>query len=125
MELKEAYSRMHAAVRASQVREQGLLERASTLTQKLQAQTSELEQQSDVLLTDQSERGQLRREMLRSSNELSMAQTREDELRVRTGCRGGGRLRIESASHPFPLTLFPNSDACRAKSIGSWPSGRT
>ena len=68
--LKRAFTRMHDALRAARATEHGMLVKAKRLKQDLQVRRAELEHGERHILDDTSEVGEMRRALLRGSNDV-------------------------------------------------------
>ena len=80
LRFREAYMRLEAAAQRQTAREESLLEKAKHLNQKLQVTSLEVEQQSESILEDMSELGEMRKELLKALNETSLVEIRTEEL---------------------------------------------
>eukprot|EP00054_Salpingoeca_dolichothecata_P024545 m.167511 g.167511 ORF g.167511 m.167511 type:complete len:420 (-) comp25047_c0_seq3:1665-2924(-) len=79
--LRSSFTKLHDAVQQARERETHLLRQAKNLNQELQIHKVQLSKQADHVLEDTSESGELRRELLKASNDVIMASQREEEVR--------------------------------------------
>eukprot|EP00051_Salpingoeca_urceolata_P013919 m.176266 g.176266 ORF g.176266 m.176266 type:complete len:996 (-) comp17938_c1_seq2:15-3002(-) len=109
--LRASLERLEACVGTAREREQAMLQKAKGLNQNLQLQRVQLDKQGELVLEDTSETGDLRRELIRASNELAVAAAAESDMQSRVERlreeHGDVAREFELAKQSLPLNADP------------------